>query len=1344
MRKKIGRTGSVVAGYKIKCLALLLGGLLPLLVSAAVPIHGTQCMAPPITQQPDLGCTAKDVRIKVPRIKDVPETCERGKTFSATVEFLQKSVAKDRYTLGFFVGELGQPAINGSQCTFSSLANVTSNEQEANPSSGTGPYLDSNGDNCGDVQQGTTVRHDVSVTNVLCEDKDGNGVADLSWVVSWEENKNTTCNGPEALESFNTTAPSKCVSDFAQMPNITIEDPPVIEVRKTADPTEIRPGNWVTYRVVVTNQSDPTDPITLTALTDDRYGALAERDNSNCELGGEIVPGGDYRCEFRVEYKGVLDPGQTFDNVVTAVGRDDEGTEASATDGASVALLAELPAPSLSIEKTGTPGELAAPGGNVDYTIRVVNTGNTDLTLTSLEDDLVGGTLNGVGTCVTGGTLAAEGVYSCQYTRTVNGVAGDTVTNTVTVVASVPAAPGTTLTESDSFIVSIVEGAPPPTISVTKTVSPDELEAPGGDVTYTVRVTNTSAADDPVTLQSLGDTRYGNLAGKGTCTVGSVLASGAAYECSFGANYSGKAGDTFGNTVTAQAIDGDGQIAEASDNALVTLLAEPLAPNLSIEKTGTPGELAEPGGNVDYTIRVVNTGNTDLTLTSLEDDLVGGTLNGVGTCVTGGTLAAEGVYSCQYTRTVNGVAGDTVTNTVTVVASVPAAPGTTLTESDSFIVSIVEGAPPPTISVTKTVSPDELEAPGGDVTYTVRVTNTSAADDPVTLQSLGDTRYGNLAGKGTCTVGSVLASGAAYECSFGANYSGKAGDTFGNTVTAQAIDGDGQIAEASDNALVKLEANPNPPAVLITKTASLESLPEPGGEVRYDIVVRNVGGEALVIEDITDSLIEGSINGLGTCGTLMEYPLEIDEVYDCQVDVSSTTRNAGEVITNTVTVVAEVADAPGEKVTDSDSATVTIEDVPSAISVVKTALIDQIEDPGAANDNLEYRVFILNESEVDTVTINSLTDVQLIEKAVGESPEPSENDVTQLPVVADKTPCTLPFDLAPRESAECYFGRVISGADIDENDIISNTVTASGVDDDGQAVSDSDGATVAVVDQPVGSIDVIKTPRVASVGEPGADVTFDLSIINTSEVEVTINVLTDAVGDGEPVGVTTLTPTTCSLPVTIGAGELQNCNFVRSVAGAANEVVTNTVIASGQDANANEVSAEDDAEVVITPDNLQLTVVKTITPRVVTVGEVVTFSFKITNTSKQSQLRITGMFDDLIGDLAGRGDCELGAVLSVGEEYSCEGSGVVEAGLEGVHRNTVTVSADRAGSAGASIARTALSVPSADDYGEDNAWAAVLPGTGNLVPVPIRGILGFLIFSLVMLALGNLRKRAHA
>ena len=157
----------------------------------------------------------------------------------------------------------------------------------------------------------------------------------------------------------------------------------------------------------------------------------------------------------------------------------------------------------------------------------------------------------------------------------------------------------------------------------------------------------------------------------------------------------------------------------------------------------------------------------------------------------------------------------------------------------------------------------------------------------------------------------------------------------------------------------------------------------------------------------------------------------------------------------------------------------------------------------------------------------------------------------------------------------------------------------------------------------------------------------------------------------------------------------------------------------------------------------------------------VTFSFKITNTSDKAQLRITGMVDTLVGDLAGRGDCKLGAVLSVGESYSCEGTGVVREGLEGLHRNTVTVGADRVrsedppaveGDAGvvlsvpkANVAEAVAPLPKADVYGDDNAWALALPrilGAGE--PIPIKGIFGFLVAGLLMIALGSLRKRAAA
>ena len=51
-----------------------------------------------------------------------------------------------------------------------------------------------------------------------------------------------------------------------------------------------------------------------------------------------------------------------------------------------------------------------------------------------------------------------------------------------------------------------------PTITVDKTANPTMLPEPGGDVTYTIVVTNTSP-DETVTLTDLDDNRFGDLLG---------------------------------------------------------------------------------------------------------------------------------------------------------------------------------------------------------------------------------------------------------------------------------------------------------------------------------------------------------------------------------------------------------------------------------------------------------------------------------------------------------------------------------------------------------------------------------------------------------------------------------------------------------------------------------------------------------------------------------------------------------------------------------------------------------------------------------------------------------------
>ena len=131
----------------------------------------------------------------------------------------------------------------------------------------------------------------------------------------------------------------------------------MIEVEKRADPEQLEaPGGEVIYRVIVSNQSDPTDPVTITSLTDSAYGDVTALAQTTCELGVTVAPGGQYQCEFLVTHTGVA--GDTFPNTLTAQAVDNEGSTASASDNALVTIVPEPLLPSMTIEKTGSPSQL--------------------------------------------------------------------------------------------------------------------------------------------------------------------------------------------------------------------------------------------------------------------------------------------------------------------------------------------------------------------------------------------------------------------------------------------------------------------------------------------------------------------------------------------------------------------------------------------------------------------------------------------------------------------------------------------------------------------------------------------------------------------------------------------------------------------------------------------------------------------------------------------------------------------------------------------------------------------------------------------------------------------------
>jgi hypothetical protein len=108
-----------------------------------------------------------------------------------------------------------------------------------------------------------------------------------------------------------------------------------------------------------------------------------------------------------------------------------------------------------------------------------------------------------------------------------------------------------------------------PSITVSKTASPTSRPAPGGSFDFTVTVHNTST--EAVTLTSLTDNVYGDLNGQGTCATGGTIAAGQSYTCVFSGQFTGKAGDSQTDTVTAVATDSSNQTATASGSATVTL-----------------------------------------------------------------------------------------------------------------------------------------------------------------------------------------------------------------------------------------------------------------------------------------------------------------------------------------------------------------------------------------------------------------------------------------------------------------------------------------------------------------------------------------------------------------------------------------------------------------------------------------------------------------------------------------------------------------------------------------------------------------------------------------------------
>ncbi|UOQ90608.1 hypothetical protein MUN74_06770 [Agromyces endophyticus] len=529
--------------------------------------------------------------------------------------------------------------------------------------------------------------------------------------------------------------------DLAVMPAPAVD----IEKSTNGQDADTAPGPFVavdgnvrwTYVVTNTGGVDLTD----VTVTDDRVDAA----DIDCDgTGGNVVAGPlAPDASFTCVATGTATVGQ-YENTGSVVGTDP--TDVDVTDDDPSHYFGAEPAVDIEKATNGedadeAPGPLVADGGTVAWTYVVTNTGNvplTDITVTDDQVDAASIDCAGTGSNIVAGPIDPDETVTCIAAGV--GVAGQ-YENTGSVVATGPVTtdvdgeevPGVEVDDDDPSHYFGVDSS----VDIEKATNgqdadeaPGPLVAVGGDVEWTYVVTNTGNV--PLTNVTVTDDQVDAASIDCDGTGGNVIAGPLEPEASFTCVATGTAtAGQYENTGTV--VGTDTMDAEVTDGDPSHYFG--VASAVDIEKA-TNGDDADeptgpyiaPGGAVEWTYVVTNTGNVPLTNVTVTDDQVDAAdidCDGTGGNVIAGPLEPEGSFTCVATGTAT--AGQYANlGTVTAVDVLQAQ----VTDEDA---SHYFGAEP-AIDIEKATNGDDAdEAPGvpltagDDVVWTYVVTNTGNA-----------------------------------------------------------------------------------------------------------------------------------------------------------------------------------------------------------------------------------------------------------------------------------------------------------------------------------------------------------------------------------------------------------------------------------------------------------------------------------------------------------------------------------------------------------------------------------------------------------------------------------------
>ncbi|SDU92300.1 conserved repeat domain-containing protein [Microlunatus sagamiharensis] len=993
-----------------------------------------------------------------------------------------------------------------------------------------------------------------------------------------------------------------------------------LSLTKVPSPTTVAAvGDVVTYTFRATNTG--TASLTGLAVADTMTAPASQAGLTTPTCAATaLAPGASTTCTARYTVtQADLDNGAVANTATASAARPD-GARITSTSVAANVTATRTPA--VTITKAATPATVSGVGAVVSYAMTVTNTGNVALSAVSVVDVMSSPAGPNPAVACPATTLVPGASTTCtaSYTATQADVDAGSVANTATVTAT--GSGGTTVSASSSAAVAVSQTR---ALTVTKTASPTTVAAVGAVVTYTFGVTNAGS----VTTTGIGvtDTMTApasqSALGPVTCAA-TTLAPNASTTCT--ATYTTTQADLEAGSIanTARATGTAGGQAVTSPAATATVTAT-RAPALSLTKTASPTTVTAAGQTVTYSFTARNTGNVALTGLAVADTMTAPAgPNPTVTCAAT-SLAAGASTTCSatYTATQADVDSGSIVNTATATAT--STGGAVTSNTPTATVSVTRS---PALTLVKSASPASVTTTGATVTYGFAVRNsgnTTISGIAVSERTFSGTGTAPVA---TC-VATTLAPGASTTCS--ATYTTTQADLEAGSIANTAVatgTGAGGAAVTSPASSATVTAS-RAPALVLTKTPTPTSVSSVGASVAYAFTVRNTGNVAVSGIAVADTMASPATQANLTAATCQATSLAPGASTTCAATYTTTQADLDNgSIANTAT--ASGTSSGGAVTSPAVTATVTSARTP-ALSVTKTASPASVAAPGAV---VSYSFAVRNSGNV-TVSGIAVADTMTA-------------PATQANLVGPTCPAGA-ASLAPGATVTCTATYTTTQADLD-NGSIGNVATATGTSAGGGTVT-SPNATATVPAAQTRQLSATATVSPGSVAAAGTAVSYRVVVTNTGNTTVLGLAVAPSAFSGSGTAPSVTCPATSLAP---GASLTCTATYTTTQADQDAASVAATFRATGTAAGQAVTPATATATLTTTAAPA-LTLAKSASPTGITaVGQVVTYSFRVTNTGNQTVTGVSVAETDFSGSPTPAATCPAGAAtLAPGASVTC-------------------------------------------------------------------------------------------